>query len=185
MTKFNLNNKYNIIFIFIIGVFTSFSLPPYGNLFINFITIPFFYILVLKNINSSKLKIFCLGWAFGFGYFCSNLYWIINSLTFDPQFKFLIPIAFVVIPLFLGIFYGLIGFVFSYFKNNNEIILIFIFAVIFSLVEFLRGFIFGGFPWNIIAFSWTKYLSSIQILPYIGTYTFNLLSITLFLNTLI
>ena len=181
MTKFKLNNKYNIIFIFVIGVFTSFSLPPYNNLFINFITIPFFFILILKNINSSKWKIFYLGWGFGFGYFCSNLYWIINSLTFDPQFKILIPIAFIVIPLFLGIFYGLVSFVFSYFKNNNEIILIFIFAVIFSLVDFLRGFIFGGFPWNIIAFSWTKYLSSIQILSYIGTYTFNLFSITLFL----
>ncbi len=181
MTKFKLNNKYNIIFIFVIGVFTSFSLPPYNNLFINFITIPFFFILILKNINSSKWKIFYLGWGFGFGYFCSNLYWIINSLTFDPQFKILIPIAFIVIPLFLGIFYGLVSFVFSYFKNNNEIILIFIFAVIFSLVDLLRGFIFGGFPWNIIAFSWTKYLSSIQILSYIGTYTFNLFSITLFL----
>ena len=135
----------------------------------------------LKNINSSKWKIFFLGWTFGFGYFCSNLYWITNSLTFDPQFKFLIPIAFIVIPSFLGIFYGLISFLFSYFKNREEIILIFIFAVIFSLVEFLRGFIFGGFPWNIIAFSWTKYLSSIQILSYIGTYTLNLLSITLFL----
>ncbi len=181
MTKFKLNNKHNIIFVFVLGVFTSFSLPPYNNLFINFITIPFFYILILKNINSSKWKIFYLGCAFGFGYFCSNLYWITNSLTFDPQFKILIPIAFIVIPLFLGTFYGLVSFVFSYFKNNDEIILIFIFAVIFSLVDFLRGFIFGGFPWNIIAFSWTKYLSSIQILSYIGTYTLNLLSITLFL----
>ena len=181
MTKFKLNKKYNIIFIFLIGVFTSFSLPPYNNLFINFITIPLFYIIVLKNINSSKWNIFLLGWMFGFGYFCSNLYWITNSLTFDPQFKYLIPIAYIVIPSFLGIFYGLISFLFSYFKNREEIILIFIFAVIFSLVEFLRGFIFGGFPWNIIAFSWTKYLSSIQILSYIGTYTFNLLSITLFL----
>ena len=113
MTNFKLNKKYNIIFIFLIGVFTSFSLPPYNNLFINFITIPLFYILVLKNINSSKWKIFFLGWTFGFGYFCSNLYWITNSLTFDPQFKFLIPIAFIVIPSFLGIFYGLISFLFS------------------------------------------------------------------------
>ena len=163
MTNFKLNKKYNIIFIFLIGVFTSFSLPPYNYLFINFITIPLFYILVLKNINSSKWKIFFLGWTFGFGYFCSNLYWITNSLTFDPQFKFLIPIAYIVIPSFLGIFYGFISFLFSYFKNREEITLIFIFAVIFSLVEFLRGFIFGGFPWNIIAYSWTKYLSSIQI----------------------
>ena len=50
---------------------------------------------------------------------------------------------------------------------------------------FLRGFILGGFPWNLIAYSWTNYQSSLQILSFIGTYSFNLLSITIFLLPLI
>ena len=48
-----------------------------------------------------------IGWLFGFGYFISNLYWITNSLTFEEIFKPLIPIALIIIPLFLGLFYGL------------------------------------------------------------------------------
>ena len=39
---------------------------------------------------------------FGFGYFISNLYWITNALTFEENFKSLIPIALILIPLFLG-----------------------------------------------------------------------------------
>ena len=50
-----------------------------------------------------------------------------------------------------------------------------------SLIEYFRGFILGGFPWNLIAFAWTDYLKILQVLPFIGTYAFNLLSLTIFL----
>ena len=52
-----------------------------------------------------------------FGYFTSSLYWITISLTFDQTFKILIPIAFLLIPLFLAIFYGLATFALYYFKK--------------------------------------------------------------------
>ena len=55
------------------------------------------------------------------------------------------------------------------------------FFIFFALIEYLRSFILGGFPWNLIAYSFTDYLHFIQILSFIGTYTFNLLCITLFL----
>ena len=32
----------------------------------------------------------------------------------------------------------------------------------FALIEFVRGFIFGGFPWNLIAYTWTDYLQFLQ-----------------------
>ena len=50
-----------------------------------------------------------------------------------------------------------------------------------SIVEFIRGNILSGFPWNLIAYSWVNYNDFLQILAFVGTYTFNLLSITLFL----
>ncbi|MDB4846848.1 hypothetical protein OAH88_06725, partial [Candidatus Pelagibacter sp.] len=36
---------------------------------------------------------FKYGWLFGFGYFFSSLYWITIALTFDKNFKILIPIS--------------------------------------------------------------------------------------------
>ena len=176
-----LNNKILIYILpFFIGCLTSFSLPPYNFLVLNFLTFPILLLFLIYN-KKKKWNSFKIGWSFGFGYFISNIYWITNSLTFYENFKPLIPIALLIIPLFLGTFYGFATLICSLFKLKKNFYTILIFAVIFSLIEFIRGFILGGFPWNLIAYSWTNYLNSIQIISFIGTYSFNLISITIFL----
>ena len=166
---------------FVIGLLTSFSLPPYSFFFINFITFPILLFYLLSKQTKGKWTCFSIGWMFGFGYFISNLYWITNSLTFEEIFKPLIPFALILIPLFLGLFYGLVTICCSYFNLKKNFSSILIFSIFFSLIEYLRSFVFGGFPWNIIAYSFTDYLQLLQILSFTGTYAFNLLSITFFL----
>ena len=170
---------YNIPFF--LGFVSSFSLPPYNFLVINFIVFPALFFFLISNYKNSKWISFVIGWSFGFGYFISNLYWITNSLTFYEMYKPLIPFALIIIPLFLGVFYGLITLLCSLFNLEKNFSTIFIFATVFSTIEFIRGSILGGFPWNLISYSWIEYINSIQILSIIGTYSFNLLSITIFL----
>tara|TARA_B100002051_G_scaffold165308_1_gene156155 strand:+ start:626 stop:2179 length:1554 start_codon:yes stop_codon:yes gene_type:complete len=175
-------NKILIFIIpFTIGVITSYSLPPYSFFFINFITFPLLFFFFISNCLKGRWVSFKIGWIFGFGYFISNLYWISNSLTFEDVFKPLIPFTIIIIPLFLGLFYGLATICCSFFKLEKSFSSILIFSFFFALIEYLRSFILGGFPWNLIAYSFTDYLHFIQILSFIGTYTFNLLCITLFL----
>ena len=166
---------------FFLGVFTSFSLPPYSFLIINFITFPFLLFFLIYNFRKSKWISFKIGWLFGFGYFISNLYWITYSLTFDVIFEPLIPLALIIIPLFLSTFYGLGTLICSFFKLEKNFYTILIFSIIMGSIEVIRGFILTGFPWNLIVYSWTSYLNSLQILSLIGTYSFNLISITIFL----
>ena len=170
---------------FCLGIISSFSLTPYNLFFLNFFTFPLLFIFFLSYFKKKKWNSFIIGWLFGFGYFISNVYWITNSLTFEEIFKPLIPIAFLIIPLFLGLFYGLATYICSFFNLDKNYSSILVFSLILSIVEFIRGTILGGFPWNLIAFSWTKYTDFIQILKLIGTYSFNLLSITLFLTPVI
>ena len=114
-----LQNKILIYLIpFALGLITSFSLPPYSFFFINFITFPLLLINLISNYKKGKWISFKIGWMFGFGYFISNLYWITNSLTFEEKFEYLIPIALILIPLFLGVFYGLATFACSFFTLN-------------------------------------------------------------------
>ena len=96
------------IFLIILGAASSLSLPPYNYLIINFFTFSFFFIFLFKksNITQAKKNFFFYGWLFGFGYFLSSLYWISIALTFDQNFKFLIPLTIIFIPAFLGLFYG-------------------------------------------------------------------------------
>ena len=54
------------------------------------------------------------------------------------------------------------------------------FSLVFSILEFIRGSILSGFPWNLIAYSWSWSLEIIQVISIIGTYSLNLISITIF-----
>ena len=172
----------NYTYIIFLGALSSYSLPPYNYFIINFITFSLFFIFIFnkKKKTFNNKFFFQYGWCFGFGYFLFSLYWVVISLTFDQSFKFLIPIAVILLPAFLGMFYGLITYLFSIFYSKNVISSFFIFSILFGIIEFIRGSILTGFPWNLISFSFSNSINFIQILSIIGTYSFNLICISLF-----
>jgi len=178
-------SKKNIFFIYIfllvLGSLSSFSLPPYNLIFINFITYSLFlYLIILFKEKKAKLSnFFFLGFTFGYGYFASSLYWVSHSLTFDKQLTFLMPIAILGLPVLLAIFYGFAVLAISSFIKRDYIFLL-IFSISLSIFEYLRGILFTGFSWNLISYSWSFSLENIQILKFIGTYTFNFFSILVF-----
>ena len=176
-----LHNRFLItIFLFILGILSSFSLPPYNFFFINLFTIPFLFYFLVKYLNQNLLNNFFIGWIYGFGYFLSNLYWISNSLKFDENFDNLIIFSIFVIPFLLSIFYGLFSILLKFFAIKMNFSSILIFSLLISIFEYLRGTIFGGFPWNLISFSLIEFISTLQLLSLIGTYSFNLLTITFY-----
>jgi apolipoprotein N-acyltransferase len=166
---------------------TSLSLPPFNFLIINFLTFTlFFSFLIKKSNNNINIKYyFFYGWLFGFGYFITNLYWISISLTFDQNFKFLIPITIFLIPTFLAIFYGFISLIFIILKPKRLVSSFLVFTLIFGVIEFIRGSILTGFPWNLIAYSFSNHLEILSITSVIGTYGFNLFCISLFTSPVI
>jgi len=95
------------------------------------------------------------------------------------MFKGYIPFALLLIPLFLSLFFGLTVLIVGPFSEKN-IHFILLFALVFSIFEFLRGNLLTGFPWNLISYTWSWSTESIQILSLIGTYSLSLISITLF-----
>tara|TARA_B110000046_G_scaffold155950_1_gene166518 strand:- start:739 stop:2253 length:1515 start_codon:yes stop_codon:yes gene_type:complete len=169
------------MYIIFLGAISSFSLPPYNYFIINFITFPLFFIFLFnKKKTSNNKSFFKYGWFFGFGYFLFSLYWITISLTFDQSIKFLIPLVIILLPALLAIFFGLITYLFSIFYSKNVVSSFFTFSILFGTIEFIRGSILTGFPWNLIAFSFSDSVYFIQILSVIGTYSFNLICISLF-----
>jgi len=166
---------------------TSLSLPPFNYFIINFFTFSLFFLFLINKCNkkNSSKFFFFYGWLFGFGYFISNLYWISISLSFDQSFKFLIPITIFFIPAFLALFYGLISYFFVILKPKTIVSSFLAFSLIFGILEFLRGSILTGFPWNLISFSFSNQLEILSITSIIGTYGFNLFCISLFTSPVI
>ncbi len=185
-----INNKFFVIFLapFLLGVLTTFGFEPYGFTLINFFSfsILLFLILIVKKKTRSKYRkkksiryFFYLGCSFGFGFFLAGNYWITISLTHDEMFKDLIPYAVVSIPLFLSLFFGLAILLSGSFVEK-KISFILLFSLIFSLFEFIRGNILTGFPWNLISYTWSWTIESVQVLSLVGSYTLSLISITIF-----
>ena len=185
-----LNNKFFVIFFapFLLGVITIFSFSPYNFTFVNFFTFPIllFLIYLVKKRTQSVYRIkksnrffFYIGLSFGFGFFLFGNYWISISLTHDDIFKELIPFALILIPLFLSLFFGLAILIIGRFSEKN-IYFILLFSLVFSIFEYLRGNLFTGFPWNLIAYTWSWSIESIQVLSLIGSYSLSLISLTFF-----
>ena len=97
-----LNNRFNHLYLshLLIGSLTVFSFQPFNFTFINFIILPlFFYLIVYINKKSKNIyrkkpykKIYLfLVLLFWFWFLFSGIHWITNSLTFDENFKILIP----------------------------------------------------------------------------------------------
>jgi len=185
-----LNNKFFIIYLapLLLGGMTTLSFSPYNFTLINFFSFSILLFLILeikkktKSIyrkKKSTINFFYFGCAFGFGFFLFGNYWISISLTHDENFKSLIPFSLVLIPLFLSVFFGLAILIIAPLAEKN-IFFILLFSLVFSIFEFLRGNLFTGFPWNLISYTWSWSLETIQILSLIGSYSLSLISLTIF-----
>ena len=190
MIKALFDNRYFILFIFpfLIGSLSVLSFQPFNFTIINFIIFPiFFYTIVYISKKSQsvyrkkphKINLFIFGLSFGFGFYLSGISWIVNSLTFDDNFKILIPFGLIFIPLFLSFFMAipilLIG---QNLRLNFSSLIIFSGAIAFS--DFLRAKLLTGFPWNLWAYSTSWLIEIVQVLNHIGLYAYNLIVVTLF-----
>ena len=130
MINYILNSRLILIFILplILGLLTVFSFQPFNFTIINFLVLPLLF-FILSNVNKrSKSKyrkkpylnnLFFIGYFFGIGFFLSGFYWISYSLTFDESLKVLIPVSIILIPLGLGLFFGLASIFTGQFIKNN------------------------------------------------------------------
>ena len=190
MVEKYLNNRFLTLFVIPIffGSLSVFSFEPFNLTIINFLIFPTcFYLLVYINKKSRSVyrkkpyrkNLFIFGLTFGFGFYLSGISWIANSLTFDENFKILIPFALTLIPLFLSLFLGLTTLIIGpHLKLDFSSMIIFSAGIAFS--DYLRAYLFTGFPWNLWAYSTTTYSEILQIVNLIGLYSYNLIVITLF-----
>lgn len=168
----NLLMQHKKLISFILGITSAAALPPFYAVPLLFVTLS--GLLLLINQSSNKFRAFSIGYSFGFGYFACNLSWIGNALLIDyAHFGWLYPIVLLASGGFFGLFIAFPALLCFFFKNLVARYLSF--AAFWVIFEWIRSFIFTGFPWNLLGSVLAFSPTTIQLASVIGTYGLSLI----------
>jgi apolipoprotein N-acyltransferase len=142
---------WRILIAFLAGASSTLALPPTDVWPLPFITFPILVWLVDGSSGrrlGGILAAAAAGWSFGFGYFLAGLYWIGHAFLVDAKtFGWLLPFAVVALPAAMAV-YTALGLALARLIWTRGATRVLALAVALTFVEWLRGHLFTGFPWN-------------------------------------
>ncbi|MCW5697067.1 MAG: apolipoprotein N-acyltransferase [Bauldia sp.] len=169
------------------GAASVLALPPFNLFFVCWITIPILVWLVDGAATSEGRGVFrrvrpaaAVGWWFGFGYFAAGLWWIGASFLIEAEeFAWLLPVAVVAFPAGLAILWSIgIAIVRLFWSDGWP--RIFVLALVMTAIEWLRGHILTGFPWNAFGYTLLPSPPFMQIASLVGIWGVTLLAFLVF-----
>lgn len=111
---------------------------------------------------------FVTGWWFGFGYFLNGLWWVGSAFLVEvDQFGWALPFSVILLPAGLALFWGLgLGLARCAWSDHSLRLV----ALVGGLVgaEWLRSYLFTGFPWNHIGLAAAPHPIGLQSASVIG-----------------
>ncbi len=128
---------------------------------------------------------FADGWVFGAGYFAAGLYWVSNALLVEAsRFAWMIPPAVLGLSFGLALFSGLatVAVHLAHPRRRedslrDDMLGICLLAAAWTGAEWLRGWMFTGFPWNPVGAVWTGTLPVLQTAAWTGVYGLSLVTV--------
>ncbi len=122
-------------------------------------------------------RAFTAGWWWGAGFFIAGLYWFADALLVAPErYGWLVPFALGAVGAVGGVFTGLVTLLLrlSRARGAGRIL---VFAAVWTFVEWVRGWIFTGFPWNLIGTGWAFDAAALQLAAVAGVYALSLVTV--------
>ncbi len=151
-----------------LGAATTLAMPPWHIVPLIWITVP----LLLWVLEGSKTTASAalVGWSFGFGHFAVGLNWIANAFYVDADTHgaFAIP-AVAGLCAICGVYISIGAMIVHRLPREPKYVRAFGFALAWMSVEWVRGWLFTGFPWNPMGSVWTAWPEMIQITTLFGT----------------
>jgi apolipoprotein N-acyltransferase len=157
------------------GGAAAFAMPPFNWVLL---LIPSLVLLLcLAGDAGGRRAAFGAGWWWGFGHFLVGDYWIANSFMIDPvHFGIWIPIVIPGLSAYLALYCGLAS-VFAWHWRDRPLSYVLLFAAIWPVTEWLRGHILGGYPWNLMAYSWSGIDAMMQSAAFWGSWGLSLATV--------
>jgi apolipoprotein N-acyltransferase len=160
----------------LLGICATAALPPVDLTPLLLVAFP--GLLWLDEGSPSAWASFRLGYAFGFGFFVTGLYWIAGALFVDiERYWWLVPFAAAGLPAAFALYVAsalLATHLAGGYLRLPATARVFAFVVAWMLAEWVRGHAFTGLPWNLIGYSWSGgfpgALLMLQSVAWVGIY---------------
>jgi apolipoprotein N-acyltransferase len=153
---------------FALGTLMTLTLAPFFIFPLLFVSFSGLYLLV--DSATTPRRRFLDGWWWGWGFYMTSLYWFCVALLTDAEaFAWLIPFALFGLTGVIAIYAGIACWLMSFVRARGTTRWL-AFGMIWMLVEYARGHLFTGFPWNLMGYSFGFSGASLQMASLIGVY---------------
>jgi len=116
-------------------------------------------------------EVFLAGWCFALAHFLIALNWIPTAFTHQANMPaWLGWLGLTLLSMYLGLFPALAAALAWLLARQQRLAFVLLFAAVWMLCEWLRGWLLGGFPWNPIGIIWLPLPWVSQGAKWIGTY---------------
>lgn len=171
----SLSGRRRAVLLVVLGLVSAAALPPLYAVPVLLVCFP----LVVWALDraTDHFDAFMTGWWFGFGHFVAGLYWLAYAMLVDAaKFAWMIPFAVFGLSGVLAVFTGTATLLVraSNARGGGRILIL---AAAWVGLEWVRSWIFTGFPWNLIGTVWAGSDEMMQAASLAGTYGLGLLTI--------
>ncbi len=139
-------------------------------------------LIALLRIAPSRRAAAWLGWSFALGQFAVGLNWIATAFTFQAAMPVWLGwIAVVLVACYLAVYPALAALA-AWHARASRAALILGLAGSWIVTEWLRGWLFTGFPWNpqgAVLLGTFEHPAAAQALPWLGTFALSGLAVLL------
>lgn len=175
---FALALKYPRLAALLLGVASAFGFEPWALWPLALLGLA--GLIALLQIAPTRKAAAWLGWSFGFGQFAIGLNWIATAFTFQAAMPYWLGwLAVVLVAIYLAIYPALAALTAWHARASNTALVLAL-AGSWVVTEWLRGWLFSGFPWNpqgAVLLGTFEHPGAAQALPWLGTFALSGLAV--------
>lgn len=149
----------SVITAFVAGALNVFAFAPFGCWWLQLFTLALLFHLILQT--TSVRRSMLIGWAFGFGWLLCCIYWLYISMhDYGGMPAPMAALAVVLLASVLGLFAAVATGFATQFRQRLQpsptVMLLLVLPAVWTLAEWLRGWILTGFPWTVSGYAHTS-----------------------------
>ncbi len=114
---------------------------------------------------------FGLGWLHGTAFWVVSIPWVAPTLTtYGGLAPWLAVVLLVALALYLGLYTALFAAVGAPLWRRLGLLALVALPALWVTLEWIRGWLFSGFPWNLAGYAWTEVAGALPLAAWIGVW---------------